>query len=807
MQPKPPFRRRLWGAVAATAAASLALVVNPVAPAAAQTDDPATAETLGERPYMGWSSYSMQVYSGDGQWITGDQLIAQSDAMHERLQEYGYEYINVDAAWNGGVDGYGRPVPSATLYPDGLQAVIDHVHGNGQKFGLYFIPGLGPEVYEADLPIYGAPGCSTGDIAAQPLQDADYWGIGYKIDFANPCSQKYIDSIVDLIASWGVDFVKFDSVTPGSGVSDLSLDARDDVAAWSAALERHGIWMELSWALDIGYADLWAEHAQGWRVDWDVECYCPGEALTQWANVERLFPRVEDWWRLTGPGRGWMDLDSLNVGNGEMDGLTRDERRTAMTLWAIAGSPMYLGNDMTDLDDFGIELLTNEEVIAVQQSGVPARPVSTSTDRQTWYAQNPDGTVTVALFNLGRTEADMALDLSAIGLSGEWKVRDLWAGENEGRFEDDEFTAENVPINGTRLFELTPKNNAAVTLNDDAQRVAYEGDWVRNGGDEVAATVQPLRLGVGDSSTGEVPVPPEGAGTVVLNDDAEGIAYTGMWNGSSGRGFGDYEDDVHWTETDGDAVEYTFVGTGIDYVTETDPSQGEVDVYIDGEFAETVDAHADSRSAQQVLYSVRDLPAGEHTIRLEKQGGRFMLVDRFDVVLESLIDPAAAAVDKALGADADVAVELLRDGGELVGISRGGEALDAGVDYTVEGTTVVLRSEFLLSLPNGETSLDFAFRGDHLDDVHSAVAEGAAVELAFEGTGVAWTGPLAPDQGEVAVYIDGDLVDTVDTSADARLTGRELFSVDGLDDGEHVFRAVKASGDVMRTDAITYTAD
>ncbi|WP_255305147.1 hypothetical protein [Microbacterium sp. 3J1] len=115
---------------------------------------------LSTKPYMGWSSYSMQVYEG-GQWITADQIIAQSDAMHDTLQEYGYEYINIDAGWNGGQDEYGRPIPSATLYPDGLDAVIDHIHDNGQKVGLYLIPGMSLETAQKALPVYGAPGCTT----------------------------------------------------------------------------------------------------------------------------------------------------------------------------------------------------------------------------------------------------------------------------------------------------------------------------------------------------------------------------------------------------------------------------------------------------------------------------------------------------------------------------------------------------------------------------------------------------------------------------------------------------------------------
>ena len=91
---------------------------------------------LADKPYMGWSSYSMQVYTSQGggngsQWITAAQIKKQSDAMHSLLQSHGYNRINIDAGWNDGFDGYGRPLPNATLYPNGFQEVIDYVHNNG----------------------------------------------------------------------------------------------------------------------------------------------------------------------------------------------------------------------------------------------------------------------------------------------------------------------------------------------------------------------------------------------------------------------------------------------------------------------------------------------------------------------------------------------------------------------------------------------------------------------------------------------------------------------------------------------------
>ena len=98
--------------------------------------------------------------------------------------------------------------------------------------------------------------------------------------------------------------MKFDSVTPGSGHNDTTIDARGDVKAWSEALAPHGIWLELSWALDINYVDYWKQYANGWRVDWDIECYCGTSGIDELGEHRPTFPKAEQWWRTAARAAG-----------------------------------------------------------------------------------------------------------------------------------------------------------------------------------------------------------------------------------------------------------------------------------------------------------------------------------------------------------------------------------------------------------------------------------------------------------------------------------------------------------------------
>lgn len=455
-----------------------------------------------------------------------------------------------------------------------------------------------------------------------------------------------------MLGEWGIDFVKFDSVTPGSGIDNLSRDARGDVEAWSKALDRNNIWFELSWALDHNYVEFWKKYANGWRIDWDVESY-DGSGLTAWPSISRLFPKAALWWRDAGPG-GWNDFDSLNVGNGSMDGLTKDERKTAMTFWSISSVPLYTGNDMTRLDSYGLELLTNDEVIAVNQAGRPGHPVSMDTQQQVWYANNGDGTYSVALFNLGSRGAEVKVKWSDLGLDGPASVRDLWSHSELGTFQK-EFSGGILEPHASRMLKVTALSGTSAVNNDDTG-MRYSGDWKRNGGKELLEGKQDLSITIKDSSAAAMNTPQQDAlssgadpaadsasasntsvtDVVYINDNDSGIKYNGIWQVSSAREHGDYNGDVHYTEKDGDSFEYTFTGTGIELLTEKHESQGEMIVTLDDGVAQTVNAYTSGpREVQQSLYSVSGLSNGPHTLKVSKGSGNYMLLDALRVTTES----------------------------------------------------------------------------------------------------------------------------------------------------------------------------
>lgn len=290
---------------------------------------------------------------------------------------------------------------------------------------------------------------------------------------------------------------------------------------------------------------------------------------------------------------------------------------------------------------------------------------------------------------------------------------------------------------------------------------------------------------------------------VLVNNSDAGIAYSGSWNNNGGRPYGDYQGDVQFTENNGDSFTYVFSGTGIGIVTEMDNSQGDMDVYLDGQLVSTVDTRSAVRKGFQTVYSVSGLPNGQHTLKGVKKNGQFMLLDALRIEKPSLLGEEAVGFDPAQPADA--AVTLLRDSGSLVDVRNGTKTLSAETDYTLTGNTVTIRSSYLATLPSGATTLTFGFKGDAFSDIHYTAKNEDFYSYTFKGTGFALRMPTGPSQGEFEVYVDGVSQGTGDAeSADLKLQ-QNVFQLDGLTDGTHTVKVVKKSGDLLLADGMAYT--
>jgi alpha-galactosidase len=434
------FRRFKLSRIAAAGAALLALAPGALA----------QVNGLGARPLQGWSTFSQQTIVPSSTVMNEQNILAQSDAMRASgLGAHGFQYINLDAGWNGDNDPYGRSIWNTTEFPHFLQ-MIQHIHANGQKVGIYLLPGIGTTTVSQNQPIFGTQ-YHAQDIVAQPLTIGNGFGFGYKIDFTKPGAQEYINSIVNLYASWGIDYIKLDSVTPGSYHDDLSINNIPDVLAYSKAIAQSGrpIWLTISWALDEDYISNWQQTSNARRIQGDVECEGDCPLLTEWPRIEVRFLDLPSWEHTSGPTLGWNDLDSLEIGNGATDGITDTEQQTAMTLWAMANAPLSIGGDLTRLTVFGKQALTNDEVLAVDRSGHPATQINAGFT-QVWASNLGNGAYYVALFNLNALPSSVTFDWKDLGFANAVSMRDLWSHTQLGPSFNSFSTI--LPGHGARLF-------------------------------------------------------------------------------------------------------------------------------------------------------------------------------------------------------------------------------------------------------------------------------------------------------------------------------------------------------------------
>jgi alpha-galactosidase len=402
---------------------------------------------------------------------------AQSDALGSSvLKEHGFSYINIDDGWYKGYDSSGRPTPNPSLFTD-ISGLISHIHQNGQKAGIYWRPGIAREVVLSNPLISGSTGY-VKDILAVPNAPGNAFAASdsttslsnFKIDFSTSGAQLYVESIVNQFAAWGVDYIRLDGVAPGSGV--LTIDNRQEVQAWAAAIGKSGrpMWLTVSTGVELSDFNTWGSYTNARRIGTPIECNGSCSTLTDWAlTSERWFDLIGSQ-SFASSQTGWNDLGPLEIGNPASVGLSGVEQQSALTLWAMANAPLYLGGDISAIDTDGTNLLTNDEVLAVDQSGAPATQLAGGLT-PVWASDPGNGTFYVALFNLNAFPSEVTVRWKDLGFLDASNVRDVWTRKDLGQFKQ-KFSSV-ILGHGARLLRVS--KSGAVAPQESQGYVAYLG--------------------------------------------------------------------------------------------------------------------------------------------------------------------------------------------------------------------------------------------------------------------------------------------------------------------------------------------
>jgi hypothetical protein len=410
------------------------------------------------RPPLGWNSWD-----SFGATLNETQAREIAAIMAKRLLPHGYAIFTVDIQWyEPGATGFeyrkdapltmdewGRLLPAPNRFPSsargGFRLLADYVHSLGLRFGVHLMRGIPRQAAEQRLPIRRTR--YTADQIADRVNVCEWNSDMYGIDMSKPGAQAYYDSVFQLLAEWHVDFVKVDDISRPYERN------RPEVEAVRNAIDRCGRPMVLSFSpgeTPLTSAAHVRSHANMWRISDDFWDHWPAlveqfERLARWAPYRRL--------------GAWPDADMLPLGLLDLgkrhSNFTRDEQYTLMTLWSIARSPLIMGGDLRSLDDFTASLLTNDEVLAVDQRSDGNRQLWRRDDLVAWTANDPQSQDRyLALFNLRDASegAQISVPLAELNLGGPVRVRDLWQRQWIGTA-DKEVTA-TLPPHGAALFLL-----------------------------------------------------------------------------------------------------------------------------------------------------------------------------------------------------------------------------------------------------------------------------------------------------------------------------------------------------------------
>lgn len=377
-------------------------------------------------PPMGWNSWDCY-----GPTVTEAEVKANADYMAKYLKPYGWDYIVVDIRWYVGndkahgynekdpdyvLDQYGRFLPAVNRFPSaaggkGFKPLADYLHKKGLKFGIHIMRGIPVIAVKQNLPIKGT-NVTARDIYSDKDQ-CSWLRDMYTVVPGKPGAQEYYNSLFELYASWGLDFVKIDDLS-----SPIYFE--EEINMIRKAIDRTGRKIVLSTSpgeTPIAHADHVQKNANMWRT--------VGDFWDSWQQLKEHFEVFERWnkWRSYGayPDGDMLPMGKIGIraerGNPRMTNFTPDEQYTLMTLWSIFKSPLMFGGNLPDNDPFTLSLLTNKKVLKVLNESINNKPLFTDENKAAWIADEPGtGAKYLAVFNT--TDQKIAIEEKAVWNSG-----------------------------------------------------------------------------------------------------------------------------------------------------------------------------------------------------------------------------------------------------------------------------------------------------------------------------------------------------------------------------------------------------
>ncbi|KOS08268.1 alpha-galactosidase [Flavobacterium akiainvivens] len=397
-----------------------------------------------QTPPMGWNSWDCY-----GPTVEEHEVKANADYMAKELKSYGWEYVVVDIRWfvendkAGGynqtnpiyvIDQYGRYQPATNRFPSakgekGFKELADYVHSKGLKFGIHIMRGIPKKAVEEKMPIKGTNGITADQIYSTELQ-CEWLKDNYTIVASKPGAQEYYNSIFELYAAWGVDFIKIDDLSRPYHEGEINLIRN--------AIDNCGRKIVLSTSpgeTPVEKAAHVKSHANMWRMVDDV--------WDTWPHITHLMEVCQKWYPYIAPGT-WPDCDMIPLGRisvrgerGEdrMTRLTKDEQYTLMTLFTIFRSPLFFGGDLPSNDAFTKSLLTNKDVLKMHSESTAVKQLFQKDGKVAITSKNSKtGETYLAIFNMSDTpNVNVQVNLAELGVKEGAEITDMWSGKSLGK--------------------------------------------------------------------------------------------------------------------------------------------------------------------------------------------------------------------------------------------------------------------------------------------------------------------------------------------------------------------------------------